>query len=88
MKRLLALVPVVLLTGCLNTPVARHFPEVPEELKTACPSLEQVDPNTTKLSEVVRVVTDNYTQYHECRVKVDAWIEWYKTQQAIFNSVK
>ena len=88
MKRLLALVPIILLTGCLNTPVARHFPEVPEELKTACPSLEQVDPNTTKLSEVVRVVTDNYTQYHECRVKVDAWIEWYQTQQAIFDSVK
>jgi hypothetical protein len=88
MKRLLALVPVVLLTGCLNTPVARHFPEVPEELKTACPSLEQVDPNTTKLSEVVRVVTDNYTQYHECRVKVDAWIEWYKTQRSIFEEVK
>jgi hypothetical protein len=88
MKRLLALVPVVILTGCLNTPVARHFPEVPEELKTACPSLEQVDPNTTKLSEVVRVVTDNYTQYHECRVKVDAWIEWYKTQRSIFEEVK
>jgi hypothetical protein len=88
MKRLLAFIPVVLLTGCLNTPVARHFPEVPEELKTACPSLEQVDPTTTKLSEVVRVVTDNYTQYHECRVKVDAWIEWYKTQRSIFEEVK
>ena len=88
MKRLLAFILVVLLTGCLNTPVARHFPEVPEELKTACPSLEQVDPATTKLSEVVRVVTDNYTQYHECRVKVDAWIEWYKTQRSIFEEVK
>jgi hypothetical protein len=88
MKLLLALVPIILLTGCLNTPVARHFPEVPAELKTACPSLEQVDPATTKLSEVVRVVTDNYTQYHECRVRVDAWIEWYNTQRAIFESVK
>lgn len=88
MKRLLVLIPAILLTGCLNTPVARHFPEVPDELKTACPSLEQVDPNTTKLSEVVRVVTDNYTQYHECRVKVDAWIEWYKTQRSIFEEVK
>jgi hypothetical protein len=88
MKRLLILVPALLLTGCLNTPVARHFPEVPEELKTACPSLEQVDPNTTKLSEVVRVVTDNYTQYHECRVKIDSWIEWYKTQRSIFEEVK
>ena len=88
MKKLLVLIPAILLTGCLNTPVARHFPEVPEELKTACPSLEQVDPNTTKLSEVVRVVTDNYTQYHECRVRVDAWIEWYKTQRSIFEEVK
>ena len=88
MKRLLALIPIVLLTGCLNTPVRRHFPEVPEDLKTACPDLEQVDPNTTKLSDVVRVVTDNYAQYHECRVKVDSWIEWYKTQRAIFDSVK
>jgi hypothetical protein len=88
MKLTLALILAILLTGCLNTPVARHFPEVPEELKTACPSLEQVDPNTTKLSEVVRVVTDNYTQYHECRVKVDAWIEWYKTQRSIFEEVK
>jgi hypothetical protein len=88
MKKLLILIPVVLLTGCLNTPVSRHFPEVPEDLLKACPSLEQVDPATTKLSEVVRVVTDNYTQYHECRVNVDAWIEWYTTQRAIFNSVK
>ena len=88
MKRLLAFIPVVLLTGCLNTPVARHFPAVPAELQVACPSLEQVDPATTKLSEVIVVVTDNYTQYHECRVRVDAWIEWYRTQQAIFDSVK
>jgi hypothetical protein len=88
MKRLLILALAFALTGCLNTPVSRHFPEVPEDLKTACPSLEQVDPNTTKLSEVIVVVTDNYTQYHECRVKVDAWIEWYKTQRAIFDSVQ
>jgi hypothetical protein len=88
MKKLLALALALTLTGCLNTPVSRHFPEVPEELKTACPVLEQVDPATTKLSEVIVVVTNNYTQYHECRVKVDAWIEWYKTQRAIFDSVK
>lgn len=88
MKRLLALVPVLLLAGCLNTPVERHFPEVPADLKIACPDLETVDPKTDKLSDVVKVVTDNYAQYHECRVKVDAWIEWYKTQRSIFESVK
>ena len=88
MKKLLILLPTILLAGCLTTPVKRTFPEVPQDLKVACPSLEEVDPSTSKLSEVVRVVTDNYAQYHECRVKVDAWIEWYSTQKQIFDSVK
>ena len=88
MKTLLALVPALLLTGCLTTPVKRNFPEVPPILLTACPSLEQIDASTAKLSDVILVVTDNYTQYHECRVKVDTWIEWYKTQKSIFEEVK
>lgn len=88
MKQLPAIALLIALTGCVNTPVTRHFPEIPADLTVACPNLEQIDPNTTKLSEVITVVTDNYTQYHECRVKVDSWIEWYKTQRAIFDSVK
>ena len=88
MKKLILILPMFLLTACLSTPVARKFPEIPSDLKTACPDLAQVDPNTTKLSEVVRTVTDNYSKYHECQVKVDAWIEWYNTQKAIFDSVK
>jgi hypothetical protein len=88
MKKILALVPILLLTGCLSAPVKRSFPDVPVSLLNACPVLEQVDPDTTKLSEVIRVVTDNYTQYHECRIKLDGWIEWYKTQRSIFEEVK
>ena len=84
---MLLIVPVLLLTGCLNTPVQRSFPEVPEELKVACPDLMLLEP-TTKLSEVVSVVTKNYGQYQECQIKVDTWIEWYKTQKQIFESVK
>ncbi len=88
MKRLLLLMPVVLLTGCLvTTPVKRNFPEVPKELMEACPDLKKTDP-TEKLSEVLKVVVDNYSQYHECKIKVDTWAEWYKTQKDIFESVK
>ena len=76
-----------LLSGCLVTPVKRNFPEVPKELMEACPDLKQTE-QTQKLSEVVRVVTENYSQYHECRIKVDTWMEWYKTQKEIFDSVK
>lgn len=85
MKYLL-LIPAVLLTGCLTTPVKRNFPEVPQEIMQACPDLKTVE-QTEKLSDVLKVVTDNYGQYHECRAKVDAWIEWYKTQKHIFDSV-
>jgi hypothetical protein len=88
MKRLLILVTVALLAGCNDVPVARHFPEVPADLLVACPDLILVEPNTTKLSEVVGIVADNYGQYQECKSKVDIWIEWYKTQKSIFDSVK
>lgn len=89
MKKLLLIIPVLLLSGCLtSTPVKRNFPEVPEELKVACPDLIQLDPKTSKLSEVVSVVSKNYGQYQECQIKVDAWVEWYKTQKEIFDSVK
>jgi len=84
--KLLLLIPAVLLTGCLVTPVKQKFPEVPPEIMLACPDLKTVEP-TEKLSEVLKVVVDNYGQYHECRAKVDAWLEWYKTQKQIFKTV-
>ena len=84
----LLLVAVLLLSGCsIVTPVKRTFPEVPKELLEECQDLKQT-PQTEKLSEVVGIVVDNYGQYHECRIKENAWIEWYKSQKQIFDSVK
>jgi len=85
--RKLLVISMLLLSGCAATPVARHFPDAPDDLKVACPSLKQTD-DTTKLSDVIRVVTENYGQYKECQVKVDTWVEWYNTQKQIFESVK
>ena len=86
MKYFVLLIPF-LLAGCLATPVKRNFPEVPEELRVVCPDLQKVK-DEAKLSDVVSTVSTNYTQYHECRAKVDAWSEWYKNQKEIFDSVK
>ena len=86
MKYSLLILPF-LLAGCLATPVKRNFPEVPPELKVACPDLQKVKPDA-KLSDVITTVSTNYTQYHECRAKVDAWNEWYKNQKQVFDSVK
>jgi hypothetical protein len=88
MKYLLILASTILLSGCLATPVKRTFPEAPKELLVMCPDLTTVSEGTTQLSEVLKVVAENYSQYHECRIKNDLWIEWYKTQKEIFNSVK
>jgi|APGre2960657373_1045057.scaffolds.fasta_scaffold00014_60 hypothetical protein len=77
-----------LITGCSSTaPVKRNFPSVPEELLVSCPELKEV-PETVKLSEVISVVVDNYGQYHQCAIKSEGWIEWYKSQKEIFESVK
>jgi hypothetical protein len=86
--RIAILLLPLLLAGCLTTPVAETFPEVPAELLVACPDLKLVDPATTKLSEVIGVVAGNYGQYQECQIKVDTWIDWYTHQKKIFNSIK
>ena len=86
--RIAILLLPLLLAGCLTTPIAPKFPEVPAELVVACPDLKQVDPSTTKLSEVVGIVASNYSQYQECQIKVNTWIEWYNHQKKIFESIK
>ena len=90
MKFLILLIPAFLLTGCFTTtaPVKRNFPDVPAELMAACPNLKKVDKGTESLSKVLTVVTENYTQYHECKLKVDNWILWYESQKKIFDEVK
>jgi len=89
MKRLILVLTILTLVGCSTAvPVVMKFPDVPKEMLTACPDLKTVDPNTKKLSEVVSVVVDNYGTYYNCKATADDWVEWYKTQQQIFNSIK
>jgi hypothetical protein len=88
MKLLAIIFVAMLLTACVSVPVERSFPKVPAELMASCPPLQVMDPETTRLSDVVQSVVTNYGQYQACDVKVDTWIEWYRTQKTIFDSVK
>jgi len=86
--KLLMLVPILLLSACTTSvPVTVKFPGVPQELLNSCPDLKQTEP-TNKLSDVIKVVTDNYSEYHACRIKVESWTEWYKTQKQIYENIK
>jgi len=86
MNRLL-LIGALLLSGCSSVPITVKFPDVPADMLNACPDLK-LSPDTTKLSEVLPVVADNYGQYYACKDNNDSWIEWYNTQKKIYNSVK
>jgi hypothetical protein len=86
--RFLILLAPILLTGCLfkqPVPVKQVWPDVPKELLEACPDLKNVEPNSTKLSDIITVVSDNYATYYECKSKVDDWIVWYNGQKKIYE---
>ena len=85
--KILLIASLLLLAGCV-APIERQFPKIPPSLEKSCEELELVAPGTEKLSEVLIVVTGNYTKYHECRIKVETWQQWYKTQKEIFDSIK
>jgi hypothetical protein len=83
----IALILPILLTGCFSVPVKMSFPDAPPEMKVACPDLKQVKENA-QMSDVLESVVNNYSSYHECKNKVDAWVEWHKQQKQIVDSIK
>ncbi len=86
--RLTSLLLALLVTGCVATPVARHFPDQPETTKENCSELTLAPEGTTQLSVVLSGVLENYGKYHECKIKAETWQEWYTKQKEIFDSVK
>jgi hypothetical protein len=85
----IVLLSALLLTGCLSTaPVRQKFPDVPDALKERCESLKKVEGDKVAITEMLKVVVQNYTLYYECSTKVDGWNEWYNSQKKIYESVK
>lgn len=82
MKKLILLVPTFFLTGCLS--VAPKFPELPDDIAKSCPELREAE-KSQEMSKLLDTVVQNYGTYYECRVKIDAFLEWHKQQKEIFN---
>lgn len=79
----------VLLTGCSTLlPVSRTWPAAPKEMFVPCPALKQLSEDTNKLSVVVDNVVENYSTYHECQAKHEAWIKWHKEQKTIYEEIE
>lgn len=86
--KMLLLTAVLILSGCSTAPVVMKFPEVPEALMQQCEPLDKVPADTKQLSTTAEVVIKNYGKYHVCRIKVEEWQEWYKSNKKIYESVK
>ncbi len=85
----LTLIFTVFLVGCSTAvPVKMKFPDVPEALMQKCEDLEQLPANTTQLSKTAESVIKNYSKYHQCRIKVDEWQEWYKANKKLYDDIK
>lgn len=86
MNKILIVFLGIILTGCVSVG-APKFPDAPKEIKEPCPKLKLVDRDEEKLSEVLKVVVENYGKYHECAAKVEAWIKWHNEQQEIYEEL-
>lgn len=84
----LALFFATMLVGCSTAPVVMKFPEVPEALMQKCEDLEKLPVDTKQLSLTAESVVKNYSKYHQCRIKVEEWQEWYKANKKLYESVK
>lgn len=88
MKRYVTIAALLtLLAGCSTpVPVKINFPEIPSELLEKCPELEKLKEDA-KLSDVATIVTKNYTTYHQCAAKHEAFIDWYHNNKKIYESI-
>ena len=83
------LILAVFLTACSTpVPVSQKFPDVPKALVERCESLKKIEGDKVAITEMLKVVVQNYGMYYECAAKVDGWNDWYQEQKRIYESVK
>lgn len=75
----------ILLSACTSVPVKQKFPEAPAKLMSKCPNLKTVEGDKVSVTDMLKVVVENYSTYYQCAVVTDGWQEWYQIQKIIFN---
>lgn len=84
----LLIIPIaLLLAGCVTAPVKHSFPRPPEVITEKCAYLNEVAENEQQLSEFLKVISKNYTLYHECATKHELLVKWIREQVEIHDAV-
>jgi uncharacterized lipoprotein YmbA len=88
MKYIILGLALVLAACSTPVPVSQRFPDVPKALVERCESLRKVEGDKVAITEMLKVVVQNYGMYYECAAKVDGWNDWYLEQKRIYESAK
>ena len=88
MKYIILGLALVLAACSTPVPVSQRFPDVPKALVEKCDSLKKIEGDRVAITEMLKVVVQNYGMYYECAAKVDGWNDWYLEQKRIYESVK
>jgi hypothetical protein len=88
MKYIILSLALVLSACSTPVPIKQKFPEVPKSLVERCESLKKIEGDRVAITEMLKVVVQNYGMYYECAAKVDGWNDWYLEQKRIYESVK
>lgn len=89
MKALIVAISFLFITGCsVTTPVKRNFPPAPDALMKQCEDLKLIAGDKVSITDLLKVVVENYRLHYECANKVEGWTEWYTEQKKIFEDVK
>lgn len=93
MNKLSLLIVVLLLSGCSlfkqSVPIVPKFPDAVPELLKKCEELRKVDiHDKVAITDLLKVIVNNYTLYYECSTRVEGWQDWYNEQKKLFENIK
>ena len=92
MKKILLLLITFILSSCAYfkqpVPIVPKFPDPVPELMIKCNDLKTVQGEKVTITDMLKVIVENYTLYYECSTRVEGWQDWYTEQRKIFENIK
>jgi hypothetical protein len=90
MKKFLICLFAISLLGCANrvAPVKLKWPDVPQDLIAPPEELTPLDPNQTRLSDIIDNANINYSKYYILKDRYEAWQQWYNSQKQIYQGAQ
>lgn len=93
MRYLALLLLFLTLSGCSlfqkqPVPIVPTFPSATPELMKKCDDLKTIEGDKVLITDMLKIIVQNYTLYYECSTKVDGWQDWYNQQKKIYENLK